>query len=84
MFPKNDAIFCKNVIYRYLEKSVPSIEEYIVSQNTSKGTSSSHPQQGGNWPSTTGNPSGGNRGNAPSSSGGNSGKTGGGSGKSGK
>jgi len=28
--------------------------------------SSSHPGSGGNWPSTTGNPSGGGRGNAPS------------------
>jgi hypothetical protein len=55
-----------------------------MSKSTSRGTSSSNPQQGGNWPSTTGNPSGGNRGNAPSSSGGNSGKVGGGSGKSGK
>ncbi|KAB0813937.1 hypothetical protein FZI41_04455 [Cronobacter sakazakii] len=26
---------------------------------------SSHPGQGGNWPSTTGNPSGRDRGNAP-------------------
>ena len=28
--------------------------------------SSSHSGQGGNWPSTTGKPSGGGRGNAPS------------------
>ncbi len=27
------------------------------------GRTSSHPDQGGNWPSTTGNPSGGGRGN---------------------
>ncbi len=35
----------------------------------SKGSSrgpSSHPGPGGNWPSTTGNQSGGGRGNAPS------------------
>lgn len=55
-----------------------------MSKGASRGGSSSHPQQGGNWPSTTGNPSGGNRGNAPSSPGGNSGKAGGGSGKAGK
>lgn len=30
---------------------------------------SSHPGPGGNWPSTTGNPSGGGRGNGPSKGG---------------
>lgn len=33
-----------------------------------KGTSS-HPGPGGNWPSTTGNPSGDGRGNSPSKGG---------------
>ncbi|WP_340618811.1 hypothetical protein [Xenorhabdus entomophaga] len=41
-----------------------------MSKNSSKGQSSSHPQNGGNWPSTTGNPSGGGRGNAAPKSGG--------------
>ena len=35
--------------------------------SSSRGPSS-HPGQGGNWPSTTGKPSGGGRGNAPSKS----------------
>ena len=39
------------------------------SNSTSKGGGrgpSSHPAPGGNWPSTTGNPSGGGRGNGSS------------------
>ncbi|MCT4627718.1 hypothetical protein [Halodesulfovibrio sp.] len=35
--------------------------------NGGKG-SDTHPENGGNWPSTTGNPSGGGRGNAEPSS----------------
>ena len=35
------------------------------SKSGGRGTSN-HPGPGGNWPSTTGNPSGGDRGNAPS------------------
>ncbi len=31
-----------------------------------KASTSSQPSNGGNWPSTTGNPSGGGRGNGPS------------------
>ena len=34
------------------------------SKNGGSG-SSSHPSRGGNWPSTTSNPSGGGRGNGP-------------------
>jgi len=41
-------------------------KEIHMSKNTSKGPSSSNPDNGGNWPSTTGNKSGGGRGNAPS------------------
>ena len=43
-----------------------------ASQNSSSTSTagsrgpSSHPGPGGNWPSTTGKPSGGDRGNAPS------------------
>jgi len=37
--------------------------EMAKSSSSNRGQSS-HPGPGGNWPSTTGNPSGGNRGNA--------------------
>lgn len=50
-----------------------------MSKSASRGPSSSNPNNGGNWPSGTGNKSGGGRGNAPSSP-----KGGGSSGKSGK
>ena len=39
----------------------------MTKSGSTKGgrSSSSHPNRGGNWPSTTGNPSGGGRGNGP-------------------
>lgn len=51
-----------------LEKSksiIPNLKLECKMAKSSRGTSSSHPKQGGNWPSTTGKPSGKGRGNAP-------------------
>ncbi len=42
------------------------LKEQFMSKSSSSGRpSSSHPGPGGNWPSTTGRPSGGGRGNGP-------------------
>jgi len=40
-----------------------------MSKKDSRGPSSSYPDNGGNWPSTTGSKSGKGRGNAPSGKG---------------